>query len=35
MSEEQLLRAMESMAPIEPSSNGGGGGGGNGGARGR
>jgi DNA-directed RNA polymerase subunit omega len=36
MSEEQLLRAMESMAPIEPSSNGGGGGGGgNGGPRGR
>lgn len=33
MSEEQLLRAMESMAPIEPSSNGGGGG--NGGPRGR
>jgi DNA-directed RNA polymerase subunit omega len=36
MSEEQLLRAMESMAPIEPSSNGGGGGGGgSGGSRGR
>jgi DNA-directed RNA polymerase subunit omega len=35
MSEEQLLRGMESMAPIEPSSNGGGGGGGNGGSRGR
>jgi DNA-directed RNA polymerase subunit omega len=34
MSEEQLLRGMESMAPIEPSSNGGGGSG-NGGSRGR
>ncbi len=34
MSEEQLLRAMESMAPIEPSSNGGGGGGGSGGGNG-
>ena len=31
MTEEQLLRAMESLTPSEPSSNGSGGGGGNGG----
>ena len=37
MSEEQLLRGMESLTPLEPSSNGpsGGGGGGGGGSRGR
>ena len=34
MTEEQLLRAMESMTPSEPSSNGSGGGGGGGGGRG-
>jgi hypothetical protein len=36
MTEEQLLRGMESLTPSEPSSNGsGGGGGGGGGSRGR
>jgi len=35
MTEEQLLRAMESMTPSEPSSNGSGGGGGGGSGRGR
>jgi DNA-directed RNA polymerase subunit omega len=35
MTEEQLLRGMESLTPSEPSSNGSGGGGGGGGSRGR